>query len=197
MSRGQLGARINKYVAYYQQAGLVPGDTVLIVLRESVDLVAAFFAALAYGAVPAYYAYPSPKQSVAAFTESLRHLVSYNAVRLLVSYDEVIGLVEQDRTLAGHGWQIVAADTVRCPSAPPFGDRPAGASEAFLQFSSGTTGAKKGVRISAEALFNQVDAYTPSSRWRTRASSSPGSRTTTTWGSSPASSSRSCARCRS
>ena len=70
VSRGQLGARINEYGAYYQQAGIGPGDTVLIVLKESADLVAAFFAALASGAVPAYYAYPSPKLSVAAFSKA-------------------------------------------------------------------------------------------------------------------------------
>ena len=87
--------------------------------------------------------------------------MSYNAVRLLVSFDEVLGLVRQDRTLASHGWQLVASDEVRCPSAPVLGDGPGATPEAFLQFSSGTTGAKKGVRISAEALFNQLDAYAP------------------------------------
>jgi acyl-CoA synthetase (AMP-forming)/AMP-acid ligase II len=39
------------------------------------------------------------------------------------------------------------------------GDFPAPLHEAFLQFSSGTTGAKKGVKISTKALLNQVYAY--------------------------------------
>jgi acyl-CoA synthetase (AMP-forming)/AMP-acid ligase II/acetyltransferase-like isoleucine patch superfamily enzyme len=161
VTREQLARRIHEYGAYYLRAGVREGDTVLIILKESVDLVAAFVSAICVGAVPAYYAYPSPKQSVEAFGESLRHLLSYNAVRLLVSFDEVLSLVGEDRTLATHGWRPVAADRVSCPAAPAVWDGPAPAAEAFLQFSSGTTGAKKGVRISTEALFNQTDAYAP------------------------------------
>jgi acyl-CoA synthetase (AMP-forming)/AMP-acid ligase II len=89
----QLARRQTEFAAEYARRGVEPDDVVLIVLRESLDLFASFFAALSHGAVPAYYAYPSPKQPASGFVDSLQHLLTYNRVRLVVTYDEAADVV--------------------------------------------------------------------------------------------------------
>lgn len=153
---GDLGARVNDYRTRYRNAGLAEGDSVLIILTESLDLFASFFAAMSLGALPAYYAYPSPKQSVEAFVRSIEHLLTYNLVRLVVGFDRVIELLGP--RFRGAFTLMPAAAVSRASAALHL---PAPSREAFLQFSSGTTGAKKGVLITSQALFNQIEAYGP------------------------------------
>ncbi len=156
----QLVARTCDYCAFYRSAGVAEGDTVVVILRESLDLVAAFFAGIICGALPAYYFYPSPKQSVEAFLASIDTLLLHNEVKIIISYPEVISV------LKGHH-RISVPEFVgfyECTEVPVTGRAdlaaiPVPLHEAFLQFSSGTTGAKKGVKISAKALQNQVRAY--------------------------------------
>jgi fatty-acyl-CoA synthase len=156
----QLGERIHDYCAYYRTQGVRQGDTVLIILKESLDLFASFFAGIIYGALPAYFAYPSPKQSREAFLASVDNLVAYNHIRLVVGFSEVVDVLRYHEALQQPGFLGVADYTdIPALGAMDFRDIPVPEREAFLQFSSGTTGAKKGVRISAEALFNQIDAY--------------------------------------
>jgi fatty-acyl-CoA synthase len=156
----QLAERVYDYYAFYRTVGVAENDTVVVILRESLDLVAAFLAGIVCGALPAYYFYPSPKQSIETFLASIDTLLLYNEVKLIVSYPEVIAVLQ------GHH-RISVPEFVgffECTQVPALGqsdlgDFPEPLHEGFLQFSSGTTGAKKGVKISARALFNQIDAY--------------------------------------
>jgi acyl-CoA synthetase (AMP-forming)/AMP-acid ligase II len=59
----QIVERTYDYCAFYRSVGIAENDTVVIILRESLDLIASFFAGIVCGALPAYYFYPSPKQS--------------------------------------------------------------------------------------------------------------------------------------
>ena len=154
-----LEERINDYCAFYHRHDIREGDTVVIILQESLDLFASFFAAMIYGAMPAYYAYPSPKQSVETFGESVENLLKYNAVRLVIGFDSVIGALRNLNISEANGLELVVNNAVPQSQGFRFDSLPSPKQEAFLQFSSGTTGAKKGVVISAEALFNQIDAY--------------------------------------
>ena len=156
----QIVQRTYDYCAFYRSVGVAEGDTVVIILRESLDLIAAFFAGIVCGALPAYYFYPSPKQSVETFLASIDTLLLYNEVKVIVSYPEVISVLK-------HHHRISVPEFVgfyECTEVPmagksDLGDIPTPLHEAFLQFSSGTTGAKKGVKISTKALLNQVHAY--------------------------------------
>lgn len=156
----QLAERIHDYCAWYRSLGVRQGDTVLIILKESLDLFASFFAGIVYGALPAYFAYPSPKQSTERFLEAVDNLVCYNDIKLVVSFGEVNAVLQERAQLGREGFlgyhehSVVPVQTQGALRDIPVPER-----EAFLQFSSGTTGAKKGVRISIEALFNQIEAY--------------------------------------
>jgi acyl-CoA synthetase (AMP-forming)/AMP-acid ligase II len=156
----QIAERTYDYCAFYRAAGVAENDTVVIILRESLDLVAAFFAGIVCGALPAYYFYPSPKQSADLFLSSIDTLLLYNEVKLIVSYPEVISVLKNHHRISVPEF-VGFYETSEVPALGKsnLDDFPAPMHEAFLQFSSGTTGAKKGVKISTKALLNQVRAY--------------------------------------
>jgi acyl-CoA synthetase (AMP-forming)/AMP-acid ligase II len=156
----QVAERTYDYCAFYRAAGVAENDTVVIILRESLDLVAAFFAGIVCGALPAFYFYPSPKQSVDVFLASIDTLLLHNEVKLIVSYPEVIGALKDHHRISVPEF-VGFFETSEVPvlGRSNLDDFPAPLHEAFLQFSSGTTGAKKGVKISTTALLNQVRAY--------------------------------------
>jgi len=156
----QIVERTCDYCAFYRAAGLAENDTVVIILRESLDLIASFFAGIVCGALPAYYYYPSPKQSVDLFLSSIDTLLLYNEVKLIVSYPEVISALKGHHRISVPEFVgFYETSEVPATSRSDLNDFPAPLHEAFLQFSSGTTGAKKGVKISTRALLSQVRAY--------------------------------------
>lgn len=164
-SNNDLLNRTREYCNFFRAEAVCEGDTVLIVLKESLDLYASFFAAIIYGALPAYSAYPSPKQTPEQFLSGVKDLILYNKIRLVVGFAEVIQLLGQTDELNNGNFKgcftptqvtSLVSDTGSMQEIANF---PSVNQEAFLQFSSGTTGAKKGVRISIEALFRQIKAY--------------------------------------
>lgn len=154
-----LEKRINDYCSFYQVHNIHEGDTVVIILQESLDLFASFFAAIIYGAFPAYYAYPSPKQSVERFGESIENLVKYNSVRLVIGFDAIKDVLGNLNLSTANELDVVLNGTVPQSNDVCFNNVLPTKHEAFLQFSSGTTGSKKGVVISMKSLFNQIEAY--------------------------------------
>jgi acyl-CoA synthetase (AMP-forming)/AMP-acid ligase II/acetyltransferase-like isoleucine patch superfamily enzyme/acyl carrier protein len=159
-SREELLRRTEDYCEFYRERRLLKGDAILVVLRESLDLFASFFAGIASGFWPAFCAYPSPKQSVQTFLQTAEHLLNCNRIKLLVGFGEVVDLLQQRRQTEGLSCAFKPSDVRSRDSSAPF-EWPSADEQKFLQFSSGTTGARKGVLISIEALENQSQAYAP------------------------------------
>jgi fatty-acyl-CoA synthase len=157
-SYNDLFERLIDYSYLYQSHKIKPGETVLIILKESIDLFAAFIAGVVSGVLPAYYAYPSPKQSKKQFFLTITDLLQYNEIKMIIGYPEVINILQNHQDVENS--ILVRNDNVKETKKTKIAVVEK-TQEAFLQFSSGTTGAKKGVKISAEALFNQIDAYKP------------------------------------
>jgi len=161
-----LKARVEDFCSFYNQRQIRAGETILIILKESLDLFASFMAAIIHGSLPAYYAYPSPKQSIELFLSSMVHLFRHNQIRLVLVFEEVLPILARHADLLGSsGAEYSAHTNVPRGGAEGIIETMSDQAEAFLQFSSGTTGAKKGVKISSEALFNQIDAYEPCVRF--------------------------------
>ncbi|MBI4662346.1 MAG: AMP-binding protein [Verrucomicrobia bacterium] len=161
-SMAALVSRTVDYCSFYRRIGLRERDVVLIILRESSDLFASFFAGLVSGCLPAFCAYPSPKQSVASFRQVARHLLASNDVKAVIGFPEVIGVLKDEPSALGRDFFGCFAPEEVAGGDPEELERlPAPRREGFLQFSSGTTGARKGVLISLDALFHQLEAYAP------------------------------------
>jgi fatty-acyl-CoA synthase len=156
----QIVQRTCDYCAFYRSKGVGENDTVVIILPESLDLIASFFAGIVCGALPAFYFYPSPKQSAGLFLKSVENLLLYNEVKIIISYPDVISVLKEHHAIAVPEFiGFHEHSDVPIVGRTDLGDFHTPPHEAFLQFSSGTTGAKKGVKISTKALLNQVQAY--------------------------------------
>ncbi|MDF1736231.1 MAG: AMP-binding protein, partial [Minwuia sp.] len=161
--------RAEAWAARYHDQGLGQGDRVVVVLQHGIDLYAAYIGAIMLGAVPAMFAHPSPKLSEDVYFETVRSLLEGSRARVLVTYDalapKLSALVDALPTFDA---LLVARDEVTAQAAKPHHGgisgsfvRPAISPDdpAFLQYSSGTTGLKKGVTITHRALLWQVGAY--------------------------------------
>ena len=157
----ELVARAATWAARYADEGVEAGDRVLVILHHSVDLYAAYLGALLGGQVPAMFAFPSPKLSEAQYFETVGALIRSAHARLVVTYDELANKLRTREADALGNARVLTPDArpggavAELPD-PPRVDPESGA---FLQYSSGTTGLKKGVVVSHRALLWHVSSY--------------------------------------
>ena len=134
----------------------------IVVLPHSLDLYGAYIGALLGGLVPAMFAFPSPKFSEREYFRNIGALISTAGGSMLVTYPELAAKLEQRERAALASAQLVTPDMLpaggtsawRAPATVPGPE-----DTAFVQYSSGTTGIKKGVAVSHRALLWQIDAY--------------------------------------
>lgn len=149
-----------RYTNFYRQAGLVPGDRMVIIVRHSIDAYAAFIGAILGSFVPSFWSCPSPKVSAAEYLKMLASLLAGAKPRLLLTYAELRDHREALAMLEAAGVLLYVVEEIPRNTETPVWHTPDDAETiAFLQYSSGTTGVKKGVAISHRALLWQIDHY--------------------------------------
>jgi acyl-CoA synthetase (AMP-forming)/AMP-acid ligase II/acetyltransferase-like isoleucine patch superfamily enzyme/acyl carrier protein len=151
------------WAAHFRTLGLTHGSRIIIVLPHSKDLYAAYVGAILGNYVPSAFAFPSPKMSEAIYFESIGALLENAASRVLVTYPELAAtlgaraaealgetvLTTADQVVRGKSTNLEALSEMRLQPSET----------AFLQYSSGTTGIKKGVAISHAALLWHIKTY--------------------------------------
>ena len=115
----------------------------------TVDMLAAWFGALAAGKKPAFLSYPSHKLSQEAYREKLDNYKNHFQVA------HIIGEPEDKNTCPG----ILTKADLPDPCTHDRDEFLIPANAAFLQCSSGTTGLQKAVEINAEQLEAQLSGY--------------------------------------
>ncbi|HLK33254.1 MAG TPA: AMP-binding protein [Terriglobales bacterium] len=156
VSFGEMVNLVLAQAAWLREQGLRAGDTVILIMPQSIPLMASFIAAMYLGAVPAILAYPNFKVEPAKYRSGLAG-VSTNLKARLVVLDSGFpeGLIEH--VVVGDGARLVRyselAATPFCIT-PEAGSHPEGV--AFIQHSAGTTGLQKGVALSHEAVLRHL-----------------------------------------
>jgi len=162
LSYRDLLARGELWNATFRKAGLEVGSRVVVILPHSVDLYAAYLGALLGGLVPTMFAFPSPKFSEEVYFQTIGALLDNADAHIIVTYSELASSLREKASGVIHDTIIVTPLDIS--DEPIIGDRlPLSVtpdSIAFLQYSSGTTGVKKGVAVSHQALLGHIDAYT-------------------------------------
>ncbi|MFK4874889.1 AMP-binding protein [Novosphingobium sp. ZW T3_23] len=142
------------YNAHFRKVGLENGSVIAIILRHSVELYAAFLGSMMAGLVPTIMPFPTPKQDREKYWKSHVDLFALSGIEAVFTYEDN---VEDIRAFIGDQVSYVAtakdlAPGERCEDIEP-------GELAVLQHSSGTTALKKGVTLTHEAIFNQVESY--------------------------------------
>ncbi len=159
LTYSELIAEAGRWTRFLAARGLRRGDRVIVVLPHSLDLYAAYIGALLGAYVPAMFAFPSAKLSEELYFATVGRLISGSGARMLVTYGELRDKLRAREGAAVANVTLITPDDVQGERGLP---EPAAASPddvAFLQYSSGTTGIKKGVALSHRALLWQVAAY--------------------------------------
>jgi acyl-CoA synthetase (AMP-forming)/AMP-acid ligase II len=146
--------------------GIQPGEVVVLILQHGEDLLYAFWGAVLHGAIPSIMPFLTEKLSPERYRADLSALVSVTQPAAIVTYPEF----ENDVRAALGGGDSVRQVIVTAGIEPQtdvdidslsgFQRRPEDI--VLLQHSSGTTGLQKGVALSHQAVFNQLDVYSRS-----------------------------------
>jgi len=159
VSRRELLAATQCQARSLQAQGVAGGDVCLIVLPHGMDLFTHFWAALMLGAVPVIYAYPGMLETQQGFCEQLEDFSRQIQCDQLLVAAELHAEMEQ--RLADSGSRLLQSSGSAAVGDGAEIEPPQVASleqTAILQFSSGSTGSKKGVVISHRAMSNYLEA---------------------------------------
>ena len=147
-----LGARAEETASRLIALGLKPGDRIGVLAETEADFAAAFCGALVAGLVPAPLPLPVAFGPREAYNAQLRRIVGVAGARAVFAAAEYADWVKEAMAPLG----LVFTGTLG--ELPP-ADRPAARPKvgpddlAYLQFSSGTTGAPKGVAVTHGAMM--------------------------------------------
>jgi fatty-acyl-CoA synthase len=156
------------YADALAECGIQPGEVVILILQHGYDLIYAFFGAVLHGAIPAIMPFLTEKLLPERYRADLTALVGITRPSAIVTYrdfePEVRAALKEDDSVRA----VLVTDEVGAAHAPDFstlgGMQCSPQDIVLLQHSSGTTGLQKGVALSHQAVFNQLDAYSRSLR---------------------------------
>lgn len=156
----------NAYARLLAREGIQPGEVAILILQHGEDLVYAFWGAILHGAIPSIMPFLTEKLSPERYRADLSALVAVTKPAAIITYPEFARDVQLAVNPDSSVRKVILSSQVDEQSFFGF-DSHAGfhrSSEdiVLLQHSSGTTGLQKGVALSHQAVFNQLDAYSKS-----------------------------------
>ena len=139
---------------YFRDQGVKPEELVLILTESVREQTTAFLGSIAIGALPTILSYPSVKQKDEVFLRSFDPIIEGLRPQWVFSSTTFAGLVRE--AVRGTDIRLLGAAPVEAPGSLDYG---AASEPLFYQFSSGTTGLRKGVAITESMLVHQMRGY--------------------------------------
>ncbi len=155
------GAR--KYTFFLEEKGIEPGEVVILILQQGLDLIYAYFGTILNGSIPSIMPFLTEKLLPEKYRSDLVSLIEITQPSAIITYQEFAQELQDIQKsnkcikaviYAGDMQTFNESDEIRLRGLL----RDAG-DTVLLQHSSGTTGLQKGVALSHQAVFNQLDCY--------------------------------------
>lgn len=159
----QLLNRANAFASVLEREGVNPGEVVVLILQHGQDLIYSFWGAILHGAIPSIMPFLTEKLSPERYRADLSTLISLTQPAAIITYPEFAAEVRMSLKDSDSVRSVITTEQIEQPADLKF-ESSAGLSRnsediVLLQHSSGTTGLQKGVALSHQAVFNQLDAY--------------------------------------
>jgi fatty-acyl-CoA synthase len=167
ISRKHMYRRSSVYAQALEDSDILPGEVVIIILNHGTELIFAFWGAVLHGAIPAIMPFLTEKLSPEQYRKSLVSLLEISKPAAIITFPEFIPEVDlalQPLQPDGRSVRAVLNSNDISNRTPPstfhfHGLERMPGDIALLQHSSGTTGLQKGVALSHQAVFNQLESY--------------------------------------
>jgi len=144
-----------------QHNGIKKQDIVVLALNHSTELVATFWGILYFGAVPIIYYYPEHTPNRNKFKEQICKLVNNSGARGLITIPKLSG--ELGNSLRDSTCTVISSAQMLTPPGyiePSLFENYASEEQiAYIQYTSGSAGRQKGVRLSHRAILNFIQSY--------------------------------------
>lgn len=144
-------------------AGVRPGEVVILILQHGENLVYAFWGSILHGAVPSIMPFLTEKLSPEYYRAALGTLFEITAPAAVITYADFLPEVRAAIQPGSSVRVVLVAEELQPVVGlenPWFmGLRSQSSDTVLLQHSSGTTGLQKGVALSHQAVFNQLESY--------------------------------------
>ena len=151
------------YAKTYENAGILPGEVLVLILQHGIDLVFAYFGAILHGAIPSIMPYLTEKLLPERYRADLSSLIAITRPAGIVTYKEFEEEVSSALLPEDSVRNVFLSGEIDSPCDPDFGGlngmKRTPDDIVLLQHSSGTTGLQKGVALSHQAVLNQLDTY--------------------------------------
>ncbi|MEO8356546.1 MAG: AMP-binding protein [Chloroflexota bacterium] len=153
----------NAFARTLAREGIQSGEVVVLILQHGEDLVYSFWGAILHGAIPSIMPFLTEKLSPERYRADLSSLISVTRPAAIVTYPEFDTDVHSALNADDSVRAVILTNQFEPRSELDF-DTLQGFTRnsndiVLLQHSSGTTGLQKGVALSHQAVFNQLNAY--------------------------------------
>ncbi|WP_067823292.1 AMP-binding protein [Nocardia inohanensis] len=164
-SYGELADQVWSIAALMRAHGLDSGDGACVIMPTGFPCVAAFYAVWACGGVFTPVA-PPMFGDLDAIVAHIAGILRQADPKLVVTAPEFEQFVRRAAIEAGRADEPLVVDAARLAPPPEERDLGEAAEVALLQFTSGSSGAPRGVRVSWRNLANNVDMITRLLDWQ-------------------------------
>jgi acyl-CoA synthetase (AMP-forming)/AMP-acid ligase II len=168
ISYKDLYLRSADFACALKEADIQPGEVVVLIINYRTDLLYAFWGAILHGAIPSILPFLTEKLNPDRYLSDLTSLISVTRPSAIITYDEFRPIVDKAVSADSPVRSVLYLEEIERSVNQPQDDYPGFQRSAeeivLLQHSSGTTGLQKGVALSHQAVFNQIESLSEAIR---------------------------------